>query len=164
MGHDIPEPQKRTYPLKRLLFIVLLSWIAVIGVDFFLSAGLFSKLFIEQSPFLLPPEQSFRLIPVGYLAFLVFICPPRQMALVLGRNHRAESPTAPQYRRALRSCEQRNSPRCDRGGENSPPHAAALATPAKHPRFLFNMLFEPGDFIMMRKQMLGIRSRAESGS
>ncbi|HCH00193.1 MAG: hypothetical protein A2074_00920 [Candidatus Aquicultor primus] len=43
MGHDLPEPQKRTYPLKRLLFIVLLSWIAVIGVDFFLSAGLFSK-------------------------------------------------------------------------------------------------------------------------
>jgi hypothetical protein len=70
MGHDIPEPQKQTYPLKRLLSIVLLSWIAVIGVDFFLNAGLFSKLFIEQSPFLLPPEQSFRLIPVGYLAFL----------------------------------------------------------------------------------------------
>lgn len=30
--------------------------------------------------------------------------------------------------------------------------------------FLFNMLFEPGDFIMMRKQMLGIKSRAGGGS
>ena len=37
-----------------------------------LHGGLLASLYIEPSPFLLPPEQAFRLIPLGYAAFLVF--------------------------------------------------------------------------------------------
>ncbi|MEJ2412947.1 MAG: hypothetical protein P8Y34_08130, partial [Anaerolineales bacterium] len=57
---------------RRLIGGVLLSWLAVLGFDFFLHGGLLASLYTKPSPFLLPPEQAFRLIPLGYLAFLIF--------------------------------------------------------------------------------------------
>ena len=57
--------------LRRLSAIVLLSWISTIGFDLFLHAGLLSSLYIQPSPFLLPPMKAFRLIPIGYLSFLI---------------------------------------------------------------------------------------------
>jgi tryptophan-rich sensory protein len=57
---------------RRLVGVVILAWFAVLGFDFFLHGGLLAGLYVEPSPFLLPPEDAFRLIPVGYLAFLVF--------------------------------------------------------------------------------------------
>ena len=39
-------------------------------MTFFLHAGLLARLYVEPSPFLLPPERAFALIPVGYLSFL----------------------------------------------------------------------------------------------
>ncbi len=63
---------------RRLVAIGLLSWLAMLGADFFLHAGLLAKLYIQPSPFLLPPEESFRRIPLGYLAALLFC------ALLLG--------------------------------------------------------------------------------
>ncbi|HSR53370.1 MAG TPA: hypothetical protein VLV83_21295 [Acidobacteriota bacterium] len=51
---------------------VLLAWFAVLGFDFFLHGGLLAGLYTKPNPFLLPLEEAFRLIPLGYLAFLVF--------------------------------------------------------------------------------------------
>ena len=56
-----------------LVKIGLLAWLAVIGFDLFLHAGVLAGLYSEPSPFLLPPEEAFRLIPLGYLSFLVLI-------------------------------------------------------------------------------------------
>ena len=56
---------------KRATSLVALSWLAMIGVDFLLHGGLLAKFYVQPSPFLLPPERAFRLIPLGYLSFLV---------------------------------------------------------------------------------------------
>jgi hypothetical protein len=58
-------------PLKRATLIVVLSWLSMIGVDFLLHGGLLAKLYVQPSPFLLSPEKAFRLIPLGYLSFLL---------------------------------------------------------------------------------------------
>ena len=50
--------------------LILLAWLSMIGFDFFLHAGVLARLYLEPSPFLLPPERAFTLIPVGYLSFL----------------------------------------------------------------------------------------------
>jgi hypothetical protein len=55
----------------RLSKVVLLSWVSMLGVDFFLHAGLLARLYLEPSPFLLAPIEAFRLIPIGYLSFLL---------------------------------------------------------------------------------------------
>lgn len=59
------------YCPRRLVFIGLLSWLSMLGVDFFLHGGLLAKLYVQPSPFLLPPSDAFRLIPLGYLSFLL---------------------------------------------------------------------------------------------
>ncbi len=51
--------------------IALLGWLSMLGFDFLLHAGLLSWIYLEPSPFLLPPERMFRLIPLGYLSFLL---------------------------------------------------------------------------------------------
>ncbi|MCK4978324.1 MAG: hypothetical protein KAS36_15415 [Anaerolineales bacterium] len=58
---------------RRLVGVTLLAWFAVLGFDFLLHGGLLARLYAEPSPFLLPAEDAFRLIPLGYLSFLVFI-------------------------------------------------------------------------------------------
>jgi hypothetical protein len=65
------EPVQRS--ALRLVGVTLLAWFAVLGFDFFLHGGLLARLYAEPSPFLLPAEDAFRLIPLGYLSFLVFI-------------------------------------------------------------------------------------------
>ncbi len=59
-------------PLRTHIKLVLLSWFSMIGFDFFLHAGLLSSLYSKPSPFLLPPDRAFALIPLGYLSFLIF--------------------------------------------------------------------------------------------
>ena len=49
----------------------LVEWIATLGVDLFLNAGVFAWVFFEPSSFLLPPEEMFLRIPLGYLSFLL---------------------------------------------------------------------------------------------
>lgn len=51
--------------------LTLLAWLSMIGVDFFLHAGLLAPLYSNPSPFLLPPARAFTLIPVGYASFLL---------------------------------------------------------------------------------------------
>jgi hypothetical protein len=60
------------YSPRRLIGATLIAWLAVIGFDFLLHGGLLARLYSEPSPFLLPPEQAFARIPLGYLSFLVF--------------------------------------------------------------------------------------------
>ena len=55
----------------RLLQAVLLAWLVMLGVDFTLHAGLLNDVYTAESPFLLPPERAFQLIPLGYLSFLI---------------------------------------------------------------------------------------------
>ena len=57
-------------PLGFYIKITLLSWLSMIGFDFFLHAGVLAPLYVEETTFLLPPERAFALIPVGYLSFL----------------------------------------------------------------------------------------------
>jgi hypothetical protein len=46
------------------------AWVLSVGFDFFLHAGILALVYLEPSPFLLPPEVAFRRIPLGYLSFL----------------------------------------------------------------------------------------------
>lgn len=58
-------------PFGYLIKIVLLALLAVIGFDFFLHGGVLARFYSEPSSFLLPQEEAFRLIPLGYVAFLL---------------------------------------------------------------------------------------------
>ena len=65
-------PQKITSISPRQLFtLVFLSWLSMLGTDFFLHAGLLAKFYLEPSPFLLPPTEAFQRIPLGYISFLL---------------------------------------------------------------------------------------------
>jgi hypothetical protein len=56
---------------RRLILIGLLSWLSMLGLDFFLHGGLLAELYVQPSPFLLSPSDAFRRIPLGYLAALL---------------------------------------------------------------------------------------------
>lgn len=55
----------------RPLPTVLTAWFLSVGVDLFLHGGLLARLYVAPSAFVLPADQAFRRIPLGYLAFLV---------------------------------------------------------------------------------------------
>lgn len=63
--------QKANAPTKRLMLLVLLCWLSMIGFDFLLHGGILASFYAQPSPFLLPLEKAFRLIPLGYLSFLL---------------------------------------------------------------------------------------------
>jgi hypothetical protein len=66
MNPKVPKRSRR-----RLVVICLLSWLSMLGVDFFLHGGLLAKLYAQPSPFLLSPWDAFERIPLGYLAALL---------------------------------------------------------------------------------------------
>lgn len=47
------------------------AWLLSVGFDVFLHAGLLAHLYARPSAFLLPAEDAFRRIPLGYATFLV---------------------------------------------------------------------------------------------
>jgi hypothetical protein len=55
----------------RRLRVTLVVWLAMVGLDFVLNAGLFAAMYQDGGPFLLAPLEAFRRIPLGYLAFLI---------------------------------------------------------------------------------------------
>jgi len=59
------------FSIRQLIIVTLLSWLSQIGFDLFQNAGLFAKLWLESSAVFLPPEKMFKLIPLGYLSFLI---------------------------------------------------------------------------------------------
>lgn len=74
---QIPEARRSSPPgpgtarTSRTVFCVAAAWTLSLGFDVFLHGGLLARLYVEPSPFLLGPEEAFRRIPLGYLAFLV---------------------------------------------------------------------------------------------
>jgi hypothetical protein len=60
-------------PTGRLAAVsaIAAAWLLSVGIDVFLHGGLLAHLYVEPSPFLLPAEDAFRRIPLGYLTFLV---------------------------------------------------------------------------------------------
>ena len=71
MGSSIEAPGVMVITARRISMVALLSWLSMLGFDFLLHAGLLARLYVKPSPFLLPPETAFRLIPLGYLSFLI---------------------------------------------------------------------------------------------
>ena len=57
--------------VPRPVATVALTWLTMVGVDFFLHAGLLAPLYDWDSPFLLRPAEAFVRIPIGYVSFLV---------------------------------------------------------------------------------------------
>jgi hypothetical protein len=55
---------------SRILALILVAWFSMLGFDFLLHGGILAGMYVEPSPFLLPPEQAFARIPVGYASFL----------------------------------------------------------------------------------------------
>jgi hypothetical protein len=64
---------KREHPVvtRHVVAAVAMAWLAAIGFDFLLHAGILRGLYLSPGGFLLPPELAFRRIPLGYLAFLI---------------------------------------------------------------------------------------------
>ena len=56
---------------RRPVASVLLSWLAMLGLDLFLHAGVLAPLYDWRGAFLLRPEEAFVRIPIGYAGFLV---------------------------------------------------------------------------------------------
>jgi hypothetical protein len=57
---------------KRQFQATVLGWLAMLGWDFFLHGGLLASFYLKESSFLLGPREAFRLIPLGYLSFLIY--------------------------------------------------------------------------------------------
>lgn len=71
MTDGASNPATSTLSGRRAFGTIALTWLAMLGVDFFLHAGLLAPLYDWDSPFLLRPEVAFVRIPTGYLGFLV---------------------------------------------------------------------------------------------
>ena len=65
------------------LRVTLVVWLAMVGLDFVLNAGLFAGVYQEGGPFLLAPLEAFRRVPLGYLAFLILAAAMVELSLRL---------------------------------------------------------------------------------
>ena len=68
--NDVAEPVQ-TYGTLAAASSIAAAWVLSVGIDLFLHGGLLARLYVEPSSFLLPAEDAFRRIPLGYLAFLI---------------------------------------------------------------------------------------------
>jgi len=64
--------------------VTLTVWLAMVGVDFVLNAALFAGMYRDGGAFMLPPEEAFRRIPLGYAAFLILALGTVELAHRLG--------------------------------------------------------------------------------
>ncbi len=53
------------------LLSIMAAWILSLGFDVLLHAGLLARAYVQPSPFLLGPHDTFQRIPLGYVAFLL---------------------------------------------------------------------------------------------
>jgi len=60
--------------VRKFALRVFASGIFMMALDLFLNAGVFAKAWLEPSSFLLDPQQLFRRIPLGYIAFFLEAC------------------------------------------------------------------------------------------
>lgn len=73
MGDSINEMKVINKSIKWRIGLILICWLSTLGFDFFLHAGLLTKLYLRPSSFLLPAEEAFLRIPLGYLSFLILV-------------------------------------------------------------------------------------------
>ncbi len=76
---------------SRAVVATVLGWLALIGIDLLLHAGLLAPLYDWDSPFLLTPGEAFARIPAGYLAFLALAAGQVWLLTRLGRRSAAAS-------------------------------------------------------------------------
>jgi hypothetical protein len=65
------QPRSMAYSKRHVLFLTLMAWLTMLGFDFLWHGGFLATLYLQPSPFLLPLQTSFTLIPIGYLSFLL---------------------------------------------------------------------------------------------
>jgi hypothetical protein len=65
------QKESITHSKWRIIWLTIIAWLAMLGLDFFLHAGLLAGLYLQSSPFLLSPLTALTLIPVGYLSLLL---------------------------------------------------------------------------------------------
>src|ERR1700675_5027093 len=53
------------------LRVALITWLAMLGLDFLLNGALFARMYQGEGGFMLAPSDAFQRIPIGYLAFLI---------------------------------------------------------------------------------------------
>lgn len=53
------------------LRVALVTWLAMLGLDFLLNGALFARMYQRGGGFMLAPVEAFHRIPLGYLAFLI---------------------------------------------------------------------------------------------
>jgi hypothetical protein len=63
----LPRPQ----PVSKRLRVAVVTWLAILGLDFLLNGALFARMYQGGGPFMLPPAEAFRRIPLGYMAFFI---------------------------------------------------------------------------------------------
>jgi len=51
--------------------LVGIAWVSMLGSDILIHGGFLHGMYLEPHPFLLSPDRAFRLIPLGYLSFLI---------------------------------------------------------------------------------------------
>jgi hypothetical protein len=61
----------RAYSKWHGLGLTFIAWLSMLGFDFLLHGGLLAGIYLQPSPFLLPPLTAFLSIPLGYLSFLL---------------------------------------------------------------------------------------------
>ena len=66
------EPDAGASPRRRLL-AGFAAWLAILAVDLFVHGALLAEVYLQPSPFLLPPGLAFARIPIGYLSFLILV-------------------------------------------------------------------------------------------
>ena len=59
--------------LRRRLLAGFAAWLAILGVDLLVHGALLAEVYLQPSPFLLPPGLAFARIPIGYLSFLILV-------------------------------------------------------------------------------------------
>jgi hypothetical protein len=64
--------------------VVLVVWLAMVGLDFVLNAAVFAGMYQVGGAFLLAPLEAFRRIPLGYLALLILAAGVVELAVRLG--------------------------------------------------------------------------------
>jgi hypothetical protein len=67
----LPAAPPRPSTLSKRIRVALITWLAMLGLDFLLNGALFARMYQEGGTFILAPTDAFRRIPLGYLAFLI---------------------------------------------------------------------------------------------
>jgi hypothetical protein len=76
--------------VRKFILRVLASWLSIVALDLLLNAGLFAKIWLEPSSFLLPPRELFQKIPLGYIAFFVQAIAYVWLTILIGVRNRKE--------------------------------------------------------------------------